>query len=82
MSISSGLMSIYGGFAMPMLAQIVMMCEISQLFNHLRTAYFGKDNTSMMAILNGLMFLFSYTLVRVINFPLITYALFKSVKYY
>ena len=81
LSMSCFVMTTIAGRHLPMLSQVVMICECSQIFLNVRTVI-GREAKGIIASINSLCFVISYTLFRVIFFPLILYSHIIAINYY
>ena len=61
------IISIAGGFAIPMHTHIVMICEFSQVFLNTRNVI-GRDATGLFPMINTVLFFISYTFLRIYLF--------------
>ena len=59
-----------GGYDLPAISQTVMLCEISNVFLNFRDSILGKDATGILPTVNNLLFFVTFTLFRVLYFPL------------
>ena len=66
-----------GGKHLPGLSHTVMLCEISNIFLNMRE-FFGKDAPGMRPAVNNLLLFVAYTIFRVLYFPLMFSAHFRS----
>ena len=64
------LVCLFGGRDLPAISQTVMLCEISNVFLNIRDSILGKDATGLIATLNSAMIFITFTLFRVLYFPL------------
>ena len=64
------LVCLFGGRDLPAISQTVMLCEISNVFLNIRESYLGKDATGIVAALNSALIFITFTLFRVLYFPL------------
>ena len=81
MNIGGYFLTRYGGHAMPIIAQVTFLCEISMIHYNIRTLL-GKDAPGLLALLNSIMFFVTYTIFRMIMWPFFMYALYKSKDQY
>jgi hypothetical protein len=72
---------VLGGRHMPVFSQICMICELSQIFLNIRNIL-GKNNNSLIASVNKVLFFVSYTFLRVIGFPYLIWVYYESTKLY
>lgn len=61
------IISVVGGFAIPMHTHIVMICEFSQIFLNTRNII-GRDATGIFPLVNNVVFFITYTLLRIYLF--------------
>ena len=66
---------------MPMLTHIAMTCELSQIFLNIRNVI-GKEATGAFPLINTVFFFVSYTLLRVVLFPLLIALHYEGSKQY
>ena len=71
----------YGGQAIPICFQVSMLCEWSMIFLNVRT-FLGKKATGTLPLLNNICFFGSYTIFRVIMWPILAYHTYNSKTYY
>ena len=64
------LVCLFGGRDLPAISHTVMLCEISNVFLNIRDSYLGKDASGLLATLNSATFFITFTLFRVLYFPL------------
>jgi hypothetical protein len=58
-----------------------MICELSQIFLNIRNIL-GKNNNSLIASINKVLFFVSYTFLRIIGFPYLIWVYYESTKLY
>ena len=73
--------SLFGGHHLPMLAQVVFICELSIIFFNIREIM-GKDGKGIFPMINNLLFFATTTLTRVFMFFMLFVNHFKASKYY
>ena len=66
---------LFGGMHMTKLGVISMLCEFSQIWITIRTLKGKNDWKGIGAALNSVMIFLSYTVVRIMLFPLLLYQL-------
>lgn len=71
-----------GGMHQPKLMVVVLMCELSTIFLHIREIKGKTTWKGIFATLNTGIFFICYTLVRVVLFPFAIYAHFKLATLY
>ena len=72
------MLALSGGMHMPQGTHLTMVCEVSQVFLNVRNAYFGKHATGTMPLINNILFVVSYTIFRMMFFPILIISHFKA----
>ena len=79
---SFGILTVrYGGRSIPICYQVSMLCEWSMVFLNVRT-FLGKGATGTLPLINNFCFFASYTIFRVIMWPILAYQMYYSKTYY
>lgn len=66
---------------MPLLTHLVLISELSQIFLNIRNII-GKNDNSLIANINKIVFFISYTILRIIGFPILLYIHYYSMSLY
>ena len=66
------LCGIYTGYGVPSIALMSLICEISTIFINYRSMYTKEELNAPIPLVNQIFFLISYTIVRVMFFPILS----------
>jgi len=69
-----GMLALLGGMQMPKLFSVAMICEFSQIFMNLRNIMGKNKWKGQIATCNQVAFFLSYTMFRVMLFPMLIYS--------